>query len=217
MSLEEELRRLRIEGQPDEKLQIAHQDLLARLARAETGKRALKLGDAMPSFILPDAEGRLVASDELLARGALVVTFICGNWCPYSLAALRALEAFLPRIEAEGARLVALTPDTGRHLADTKQALHLTYEILSDVDGTVGLQFGVLFRVPVPFRELLAGSGVELAERHGNDGGFLPLPATFVVDPGGIVQYAFVEIDLTRRAEPSAILAVLAAMRSTSS
>ncbi|HTH96275.1 MAG TPA: AhpC/TSA family protein, partial [Stellaceae bacterium] len=86
-------------------------------------------------------------------------------------------------------------------------------EILSDVDGAVGLLFGVLFRAPAAYRQVLAGYGIDLAERHGNDGGFIPLPATFVVDRGGIVRYAFIDIDFTRRAEPAEIVAVLAKLR----
>jgi peroxiredoxin len=210
MSLEDELARIRAENEADEKLQAAYQDLLARLGRAETGARALKPGEAIPAFILPDAEGRLVASDELLAQGALVVNFFRGNWCPYCLKTLQALESALPEIEAAGGQLVALTPDTGRHLGDTKRQQGLSYEILSDVDGAVGLQFGVLFRAPAAYRAVLAGYGVDLAERHGNEGGFIPLPATFVVDRGGIVRYAFVDIDFTHRAEPAEIVAALA-------
>jgi len=213
MSLEDELSQLRSEHQTDEKLQVAYRDLLSRLGRAETGERALRPGDAMPSFILPDAEGRLVASDELLAKGPLVVNFFRGNWCPYCLKMLKALEAALPQIEDAGGQLVAITPDTGRHLTDTKRVQRLSYEILSDVDGAVGLLFGVLFRAPAAYRQVLAGYGIDLAERHGNDGGFIPLPATFVVDRGGIVRYAFIDIDFTRRAEPAEIVAVLAKLR----
>nr|UXE45899.1 hypothetical protein Hi04_10k_c5418_00022 [uncultured bacterium] len=210
MSLEDELSQLRTELQTDEKLQIAYRDLLSRLGRAETGEQALRPGNAMPSFVLPDAEGRLVASDELLAKGPLVVNFFRGNWCPYCLKMLKALEAALPQLEAAGGQLVAITPDTGRHLTDTKRVQRLSYEILSDVDGAVGLLFGVLFRAPAAYREVLAGYGIDLAERHGNEGGFIPLPATFVVDRGGVVRYAFVDIDFTRRAEPADVVAVLA-------
>ena len=216
MSLEDELSQLRTEHQTDEKLQVAYRDLLARLGRAETGERALRPGDAMPSFILPDAEGRLVASDELLSKGPLVVNFFRGNWCPYCLKMLKALEVALPQIEDAGGQLVAITPDTGRHLTDTKRVQRLSYEILSDVDGAVGLLFGVLFRAPAAYRQVLAGYGIDLAERHGNDGGFIPLPATFVVDRAGIVRYAFIDIDFTRRAEPAEIVAVLAKLRDAS-
>ena len=46
-------------------------------------------------------------------------------------------------------------------------------------------------------------------ERQVVDGGFIPLPATYVVDRAGIVRYAFVDIDFTRRAEPAAVVAAL--------
>jgi len=209
MTFEEELDRLRAETMTDQKLQAAYEDLVTRLGRAETAERALKVGDAMPAFMLPNAEGRLVSSDELLARGPLVVNFFRGNWCPYCLKALKALEAALPDIRAAGGQLVALTPDTGRHLAATKRVHGLSYEILSDVDGAVGLQFGVLFRAPDAYRQVLAGFGVDLAERHGNESWFIPMPASFVVDRSGVVRYAFVDVDFTHRANPEAIVRAL--------
>jgi peroxiredoxin len=213
MSLKDELDRIRAEAAAHAKIKAAYEALVAQLDRAETASRALKVGDTMPGFMLPNAEGRLVFSDELLAPGALVVNFFRGDWCPYCTRTLQALEAALPRITAAGGQLVALTPDTGRHLAATKRAHRLSYQILSDVDGAVGMQFGVLFRVPELTREMLAGFGTDLAERHGNDGWFIPIPATYVVDRDGIIRYAFVDIDFTRRAEPDDVVAVLEALR----
>ena len=209
MSLEEELDRLRARSLADEKSEAACRELVARLGRAETADRALKIGDTMPAFVLPNSEGSMVSSHDLLDRGPLVVTFFRGNWCPYCLIALKAMEAALPDIEALGGQLAALTPDTGHHLAETKRNHHLSYEILSDVDGAVGLMCGVLFRMPAAYREVLADLGVNLAERHGNEAWFIPIPATFVVDRQGIVRYAFVDVDFTHRADPAEIIEVL--------
>ena len=36
--------------------------------------------DALPAFELPDTEGSIVRSADLLARGPLVVTFYRGLW-----------------------------------------------------------------------------------------------------------------------------------------
>ena len=94
MTLEDELSKIRAAARGDAPLQAAYQDLLSRLDRAETGARALKPGDAIPAFLLPDAEGRLVASDDLLARGCLVINFFRGNWCPYCRQTLKALDWF---------------------------------------------------------------------------------------------------------------------------
>jgi peroxiredoxin len=209
MSLEDELKKLRAQEMTDDRIRIAYEAIVSQLDRAETASRALKVGDAMPTFLLPNAEGHLVFSDELLKRGPLVVNFFRGNWCPYCRQALEALEAALPRIAAAGGQLVALTPDTGTHLAATNGGHRLTYEILSDVDGAVGLQFGVLFRAPEPYRALLTDYGIDLAARHGNESCFIPMPATFVVDQSAVIRYAFVNVDFTRRAEPDEIIEVL--------
>jgi hypothetical protein len=42
--------------------------------------RAVKAGDRMPAFRLPDTTGQPVSSDELLRRGPLVVSFYRGRW-----------------------------------------------------------------------------------------------------------------------------------------
>jgi peroxiredoxin len=69
-----------------------------------------------------------------------------------------------------------------------------------------------VFRAPETYRALLQSRGIDLADRHGNPGWFIPIPATFVVDRGGIVRYAFTDVDFTYRAEPDAIVAALRAL-----
>jgi peroxiredoxin len=209
MSLKEDLDKIRAHGSANERIRVAYEALVNQLDRAETASHALKVGDPMPTFLLPNAEGHLVFSDDLLNRGPLVVNFFRGIWCPYCRRTLETLEVALPRIQSAGGQLVALTPDTGSHLAGTKRKHGLTYEILSDVDGAVGLQCGVLFRAPDLYRQLLASVGVDLSERHGNEGWLIPMPATFVVDRTGIIRYAFVNADFTKRAEPDEIIEVL--------
>ncbi len=53
---------------------------LADLAQTGVQEMALKAGDAAPRFTLPDQEGRLVDSQELLAKGPLVLVFYRGMW-----------------------------------------------------------------------------------------------------------------------------------------
>jgi peroxiredoxin len=209
MSLKEDLDKIRAHGSANERIRVAYEALVNQLDRAETASHALKVGDPMPAFLLPNAEGHLVFSDDLLNRGSLVVNFFRGIWCPYCRRTLETLEVALPRIQSAGGQLVALTPDTGSHLAGTKRKHGLTYEVLSDVDGAVGLQCGVLFRAPDLYRQLLASVGVDLSERHGNEGWLIPMPATFVVDRAGVIRYAFVNADFTKRAEPDEIIEVL--------
>jgi peroxiredoxin len=187
----------------------AYDDFLARLDAAEVAREALSAGDAMPAFLLPNAEGHLVDSADLLARGPLVVTFFRGNWCPYCAMTLEALEAALPQISAHGASLVALTPETGGRALQAKRAWNLRYEVLCDVDLAVAMQFGIVFKMPALYKAALQRNGVDLAERSGNPGDLLPVPATFLVARDGIISQAWINIDFVQRAEPTEILAAL--------
>ena len=207
MALKDELEKQ--QGRWPAAAHAAYEELVRRLGAAETAERALKLGDKIPDFALPNAEGKLVASDELLARGPLVINFFRGDWCPFCRLMLQALDRALPAIMAASGQLVALSPDTGGRLARAKKRLKLSIDLLADVDNGVALAFGVAFRAPETYRKLIASFGTNLAERHGNDAWIIPIPATYVVDREGIVRYAFVEPEFVRRAEPDDIVAVL--------
>jgi len=43
---------------------------------------AIKVGDKLPEFTLPDAIEKEQSSAELLSRGPLVIAFYRGEWCP---------------------------------------------------------------------------------------------------------------------------------------
>jgi peroxiredoxin len=190
-------------------VRAAYEDLVKRLGTAETAGQALKVGDKISDFMLPNAEGKLVSSAELLAQGPLVINFFRGDWCPFCRLMLEALNEAAPAIADAGGRLVAISPDTGGRLVRAKKRLKLTIDLLSDVDNGVALSFGVAFRTPEAYRKVLESYGTNLNERHGNDGWIIPIPAAFVIDRSGIARYAFVEPEFVRRAEPDEIIAIL--------
>jgi hypothetical protein len=64
---------------PPEAFALVNQTL-ADLAQTGIREAVLKVGDVAPSFTLPDQEDRLVHSQELLAKGPLVLVFYRGMW-----------------------------------------------------------------------------------------------------------------------------------------
>jgi peroxiredoxin len=193
-------------------VQAAYQEFLERLDAAQVAQQALRAGDRMPEFLLPNAEGFLVDSADLLAAGPLVVTFFRGDWCPYCSATLDALEAVLPQLSAAGGTLVAMTPETGGRALAMKTDHKLHYEVLADVDLAIAMAFGIVFRTPPRYEALLRRNGIDLAARSGNPAWFLPVPATFLVRRDGVIAQAWVNIDFTQRAEPGEILQALSAL-----
>jgi peroxiredoxin len=209
MTLEERLaeeRRKRADHRP---LQAAIRDMLDSLARSGALEGALAPGETFPDFMLPDAEGRLVTRDALLARGPLVIAFFRGGWCPYCAVTLDALQGAVPRFRAAGAAVCAVTPETGGLALDLKRLRAPDVAMLADVDSGLAAACGVMFRVPEAYRQVLGGFGLDLAARQGNAAWVLPVPASFVVGRSGRVLWRHVDADFTRRPEPEEMLAVL--------
>src|SRR5205807_8914210 len=94
------------------------QDLLSpigQLINSGAAEQALKEGAQAPDFALPDAHGTTVRLSHLLTQGPVIMTFYRGQWCPYCHLALRAYQQILPHMQARGATLVAISPQTQDH------------------------------------------------------------------------------------------------------
>ncbi len=191
-------------------LRAAYEQVVETLGHNGMLPQVIGVGARFPDFMLPNAEGQLISLAALLARGPVVVTFFRGGWCPYCKLMLDALAEALPEIEACGATLVALTPDTAGLPLAAKQAHHAKFEVLSDVDCGVGLAAGVVFRLPPLYRARLASVGIDIPRRHGNAAWFLPIPATFILKRDGVIAWRFANVDFTHRAEPADIIEALA-------
>ncbi len=194
-------------------VRTAYDEFLERLDAGQVAAEACKPGERMPGFLLPNAEGRLVDSSDLLAQGPLVVTFFRGGWCPYCAATLEALEAVLPELTRTGGTLVAMTPETGGRALAMKRERGLHYEVLVDVDLAVAMAFGIVFRTPPLYVELLQRRGINSVEHSGNPAWLLPVPAAFLVGQDGIVLRSWVNVDFTQRAEPTEILEALSGLQ----
>jgi peroxiredoxin len=176
------------------------------LREADIASHALRVGDTAPDFLLPDAHGRLVSSEQLRSEGPLVVSFYRGGWCPFCNAELRALQTVKAEFDSLQANLVVLSPETRDLPRQLKRQLNLDLTILADVDHGVAISYGVLFRVPEETKAHYSGQGYDFGQRHGSTEWMLPIPATFVIDQDGIIRGSFVEPDFTIRQEPADIL-----------
>lgn len=184
-----------------------------KLAVSGLAERALKPGERMPDFELPDATGRIIRSADLRARGALLISFYRGSWCPYCNLELKALQARLGEIAAKGATLVAISPQTPDQSLTTAEKQCLRFPVLSDASNRVARQFGLVFTLDESLRPYYSAFGIDLVAHNGDDSFELPAPATYAVARDGTVLNAYVEVDYRKRLEPETILGWLDAAR----
>ncbi|WP_240700291.1 peroxiredoxin-like family protein [Sphingomonas gei] len=174
---------------------------------------ALKAGDTAPEFTLEDADGNTVSSRALLARGPLVATFYRGVWCPYCNYDLQALEEVRSEIEARGASLVAISPQTPANSRKSQRDNKLGFPILSDARASVADDFGLRFALPDDLIEVYQQFGNDLPKINDDPAWVLPMPARYVIGTDGVIAYAEVNPDYTRRPDPTELLPVLDSLR----
>jgi peroxiredoxin len=211
MSLEERIAAFRSKflSQVPEEIQHLMRGAEARLEESGAALRAIKTGDRAPGFDLPNAHGETVSSRELLARGPVVLSFYRGDWCPYCNLELKALQERVAEIEALGASLVAVSPQTRDATTDTATRNRLTFEVLSDSGNTVAKAFGLDFELAEELRPIYKNWGADLEKLNGDPPFSLPMAATYVIGRDGTIIESFVDTDYTERMEPQAIIDAL--------
>lgn len=172
-------------------------------------ERALKAGDALPDFVMTDADRNEVALKDLLAKGPVVLSFYRGVWCPYCNLELKALEAAAEEIRARGATLIAVSMQGAADSRKSQKDNGLSFPILTDKNGELAEKLGIRWTLQDYVVPVHAGFGVELPNIHGDGQWNLPMPARYVVDTTGTIAYAEVNPDYTRRPEPSDLFPVL--------
>jgi peroxiredoxin len=181
--------------------------LVERLSQNGGGENAPRPGEVMPSFMLPDDNGRLITLPSLLAQGPVAVMFFRGHWCPYCQLNVRAVIQAEDRIKAMGAQIVAIVPETQEYTERLKSDCGASFAVLSDLDNGYALSLNLAIWLGGEIQQLL--SYLDMAKFSGNEGWMLPIPAVFVVGRDGLVKARFVDPDFRKRMEIDDLLKAL--------
>jgi peroxiredoxin len=123
---------------------------------------------------------------------------------------LQAYQDILPEIKALGASMAAISPQTPEYSLSMAEKHKLGFEVLSDLGNKVARQYGLVFSLGEPLRELyIKRLGVDLREYNADASFELPMPGTFIIAPDGTIRFAFVDPDYTLRLEPGEIIRIL--------
>ena len=212
MSLTEQLKALAdnsVKRHPGE-AQVLMKNAIDELKTTTILEQALKTGDSIPQIELPNATGNLVNINDILSQGKKVVLAIYrGGWCPYCNLELRALQQYLPQIEAKGAELIVISPETPDNSLSTTEKNELSFQVLSDADNEAAKALNLVYQIPEYLNELYKTFGINLEASQENSERELPIAATYVINTNGEITYHFLEEDYKLRADPQDILEAL--------
>ncbi|MCM2679010.1 peroxiredoxin-like family protein [Echinimonas agarilytica] len=163
-------------------------------------------GEAVPNVTLNDVDGTPVALAELVKTKPTIVFFYRGGWCPFCTMQMSQLQTIEADLQAMGYQLIGISPDKPVDLKASIADKKLSYTLLSDrnLDATTafGLGFFLSDKVATMYRNNIQ---TEFVTRGDEKRIVLPVPAAYVFNTQGIVQFQYVNPNYKARVEPEVL------------
>ncbi|MFV0422859.1 peroxiredoxin-like family protein [Oleidesulfovibrio sp.] len=172
-------------------------------------RNALKMGDTAPLFGLKDMNGEVVNLVDKLFEGPLLISFFRGNWCPYCIEELRALNRYYSLVHDAGASIVGITSQQPRFNQKLAKDEGIQFDLLTDVACKLMKGFGIVYQLPTAIKRLYGHFGIDLERYNGASGWHLPLTSRFVIGSDAKILCAHIDIDYSERTEPKHTIDVL--------
>ncbi|WP_028117817.1 peroxiredoxin-like family protein [Ferrimonas senticii] len=161
-------------------------------------------GMQVPAITVQNSAGEALSLNQLLAQKPSLVLFYRGGWCPYCNAQLAGLQQIEAQLKQLGVQVLALAPEPPEELKAGEGKGN--YQLLSDrnLQATTGFGLGYTlsgaanlgYKAKMGDRLVLSPEGQVI----------LPVPAVYLVDTDGVVQFSYVNPNFKVRAHPELIL-----------
>ncbi|SFO90002.1 Peroxiredoxin [Chitinophaga sp. YR627] len=165
-------------------------------------------GEKIPKAILTDVSGKKFDLNKAVSEKPTVLIFYRGGWCPYCSRQLSGLQQAAPELEKLGYQLIAISTDTPEELMQSATKEKLDYKLLSDADLSLSKQFGIAYKAPEAYWNMLpkttGGMDTEL---------LLPVPSVFILDKSGTIHFEYINPDFKQRLSPDLLKVVANSIR----
>ena len=181
----------------------------AQIADSPAQVRPLLNGSTVPAISLLDQQGKTVDLLAKIRQQPTVLVFYRGGWCPYcntQLAGLQQVEAEFTKL---GYQIIAISPQAPAAVSKSQQNtkdVALSYQLLSDQPLAAAKTFGLAYYLDAKTTATYKDSyGISLTY---DDSGkaVLPVPAVYLLNTAGEVQFSFVHINYKTRLQPELLL-----------
>ena len=123
------------------------------IAPSADATKPLEKGTDMPDAVVHDSEGNETSLKKLTAGKPTVLVFFRGGWCPICRRHTGQLIKAYPRIQAQGAQLVAISPDSPKSTEENQTKNSIPFPVYSDSDLTAAKAYS-LNSLTIPMRNL---------------------------------------------------------------
>jgi len=179
---------------------------VAEIASSPDNVTPLRIGDQIPNPTLTKLDGQKIQLADVLGGKPSVLIFFRGGWCPYCTKHLAALKEVIPQVKELGFEVVAISPDSIESSQKAVTEKEIDYTVLSDSNFEAIQKFGLAFKLDDETLVKYDGYGIKLVPMPETGDKILPVPAVYLVDAHGVIQFRHYDADYKQRLDPAKLL-----------
>lgn len=140
--------------------------------------------------------GKKLPLKKVLNNKKTVLFFYRGGWCPFCNTQMGQLKKIEPKLQSLGFQLIGISTDNVQNLQKSIGKNKLNYQLLADFESKISQRFGLAFftseDVTKRYLKALKLKNPLQKNAAGEERLILPVPAIYVIDSQGLVQFNYV-------------------------
>jgi len=166
---------------------------------AETAEQVTPLmnGQRIPANIqVTTSQGNKLSLGQVLNSKKTILFFYRGGWCPFCNTQMGQLKKIESQLNELGFQLVGISTDNEQDLKKSIGKHQLDYQLLADFNSVTSQAFGLAYyasqKVTDRYLAKMDLKNPLQKNRSGDKRLVLPVPAIYVIDSKGLVQFNYV-------------------------
>jgi peroxiredoxin len=170
-------------------------------------------GQFIPEAIqVTKSNGHKLSLGKVLNNQKTVLFFYRGGWCPFCNTQMGQLKKIESKLNKLGFQLIGISTDNTEDLQKSIGEHKLDYQLLADFNSTISQAFGLAYysskKVTDRYLAKMDLKNPLQKNKAGNERLVLPVPAIYVIDSQGLVQFNYVNPIYKVRLHESLLLKV---------
>jgi peroxiredoxin len=168
-------------------------------------------GQYIPATVqVTTSEGKKLSLGQALNNKKTILFFYRGGWCPFCNTQMGQLKKIESQLNDLGFQLVGISTDNEQDLQKSIGKHQLSYQLFADFNSVTSQAFGLAFyssqKVTDRYLAKMDLKNPLQKNKAGDERLVLPVPAIYVIDDKGLIQFNYVNPNYKVRLHESLLL-----------